>query len=307
VLTAATDPPNVAFWRTFRQAAWSNVEFSFDEDPSGHTTMVKGDRGFFGPVARFARSVDFAAGLIWAASRFVEAVVPDAYLLRVDWRDGAATAVSLYCRFPRTPDVAAFEAALATAWPLHWSGPAPHAVAAALGVAGPRGVGLRADAMGRERVALYFTVDGFAGDFESARLAGLVAAVGFADTVTEVIRADVRELFSEGPVGVIGIDPGREAAAGGLKLNPANVPVETAMAFLARKGAAPDRLEQLRQTARALRATSLSYVGVRYDAAGYAGWRVYLTVIPRRTSAPGLPAVAVDDPTPLPTLRLPHY
>jgi hypothetical protein len=303
----ALERPGLAFWQVFRNAAWSNVEYSFDADRTRHTTMVRGAEGFFPQVEAFASSVEFAGDFTWSVARFVDAVAPDSYLLRADWRSTECDALSLYCRYRRVPDEASFNSALALAWPMRWTGPAPHVVAAALGVDGPRGLGFRVDDRGRHRVALYFKVDRFVGDFDSASLDHVTAAVGFSSAVAESIRTDLRDLFVSGPVGVIGVDPGgAEGVAGGLKLNPSNISVDRALAFLTAKGADSHRIAEIREIARALRAASLSYLGIRYDASGFAGWRTYMSVVPRQYRSPGMPQVLAAD-NPLPTLRLPHY
>jgi hypothetical protein len=303
----APERPSLAFWQVFRNEAWSNVEYRFDADRTGHTTMVRGAEGFFPQVEAFASSVEFAGDFMWSVARFVDVVGPDSYLLRADWRGPDCDALSLYCRYRRVPDETGFDSSLALAWPMRWTGPSPHAVATALGVDGPRGLGFRVDDRGRQRVALYFKVDRFVGDFDSDALDRVTAAVGFSSAVAESIRADLRDLFASGPVGVIGVDPGRaEAEAGGLKLNPANISVDQALAFLTAKGADSHRIAEIRDIARALRAASLSYLGIRYDATGFAGWRTYMSVVPRQYRSPGMPQVFAAD-NPLPTLRLPHY
>jgi len=270
--------------------------------------MVRGTEGFFAQVRSFARSVDFAVDFIWSVGRFVNAVAPDSYLLRADWRGSDTDALSLYCRFPQVPDEGSFARALAWAWPMRWTGPSPYLIAAALNTDGPRGLGFRVDRHNQQRVALYFAVGRFAGDSDAAAaLDRVTIAVGLPSDVADSIRSDLHDLSASGVVGVIGVDPGHTAvAAGGLKLNPVNVPVDRAMRFLISKGADSHRVGEIREIAQSLRAASLSYLGIRYGESGFAGWRAYMSVVPRWSPSPGMPRVIADD-SPISTLRLPHY
>jgi hypothetical protein len=105
---------------------------------------------------------------------------------------------------------------------------------------------------------------------------------------------------------VIGIDEGQDGAAGAVKFDPSNVPSGTALAFLARAGAAPGRIEALRRIAVGFRADSVSYAGVQYGPAGLSGWRLYFACEPGYARRPG--QLAVEWQRNLrPVRRLPHH
>jgi len=238
--------------------------------------------------------------------RFANHVRPDSYLLRADWRGGEAEGVTLYCRFPREPRDDEFVMALARAGPLCWGGPPPSVLAAALGVPGPRGVGVRVDRAGRCQVAAYFRIPASVAALSAQTVDAVVGACGLPGTLAPEIRRDVHALYVGGTVGVVGVGPGPAGPAMTLKLNPPNVPVGRAFTFLNARGAPAARLEAIASVVRSLRAELVNYLGVRYDACGFAGWRVYLSVAPGSFPIAGGVRLAVEH-SGIPTRRLPHY
>jgi len=80
---------------------------------------------------------------------------------------------------------------------------------------------------------------------------------------------------------VIGMDQGSSAACvGAIKVDPADVSVVMALRFLASKCVSPDARLRVESLASALRARKLSYLGLKYTAAGFAGWRAYFSSAP---------------------------
>lgn len=287
----------LAFHHLFRSALARQVEYSFSDVPDRVTTMIPlcGD-GVLAEVAELAVALPFAGDWSWSVRRFVKAVRPDAFLLRLDWEGPDANAVTLYCRFPAEPDDAAFFGTLAHARPFAWLGPAPSAMAAALGVSGPRGIALRVGHDESLHAALYFKSEQHVGTAWGERLATLLSACGFAPDLARSIEADLRPLYRPGPFGVVGVDSGDGRGNGGtartLKFDPANVPLATALSFVAGKGVSAARVAALQAVAHGLRADSASYVGVQYGTSGFVGWRLYFACEPPYARLPGLPTLA---------------
>lgn len=310
----APDMPSAAaaFTALFRASLARQVEYSFSDEPDRMTTMIPlaGDE-VAAQLVRLAASLPFAGDWSWAVPCLIRAVRPDAFLLRMDWQGQAARAVTLYARFPTEPDDAAFHSAMAAARPFQWHGPPPSALAAALGVPGPRGIALRVGADGSRQAALYFKSEHHVGPSWGARLADLLPACGWDRALAPRIEADLRPLYRPGPLGVVGVDGGEEDArnirtARIVKFDPANVPLGDALGFLARVGVSPARLAAVRAAALGLRADSASYVGAQYGPGGFAGWRVYLACEPPFVRRPGLPAMDAQRHL-RPLRRGPHY
>jgi hypothetical protein len=136
----------------------------------------------------------------------------------------------------------------------------------------------------------------------------LIRACDYPAEVAEHVRSDLRALYHGRAAGVIGVDAGSDTdpRAATLKFNPSNIPLEQALAFLAEKGASIARLEQLGALAQTLRGSLVSYLGVRYDARGFSGWRTYFSTRPCQIGSSAVPRVVIE-PNSVPTLRLPHY
>jgi hypothetical protein len=300
---SALPSPASYFASAFGRAAWKGVEYSMDVDPRRHAVTVAGDAGLVDSVRGFAGSLLFAGAWAWAMDRYVEQVRPDAFLFRVDWQGEQPLAATLYCRFPVEPDSSAFATAMRAAHPIVWRGPDPHAVASALGVPGPRGIGLRVIATGSCSAAVYFRVPDIRPAQASRVLTALVDALRLPVHLAEDVEEDLRGLSSASG-GVVGVGVDEETGTS-LKLNPPNVPMGRAFAFLRDKGAGAERIDAIRNLALSLRADSLSYLGIRYGAHGFTGWRAYLSLETYRIAVPLQPRITLERGA-LPTLRLPH-
>jgi hypothetical protein len=298
--------PATRFASAFRGTAYQASEYSFDARPECHGIMVAGGPGFYPTIGAFAETLPYAAEWAWRLRRFVAAVQPDSYLFRVDWSGAAAIKITAYCRFPQEPDDEAFQRATDQLGSTRWTGPSPGRIAAAIDVAGPRGIGFEVSTDGNPDLSVYFRVPAVVSALSAGATERLIAAAGLPAELAESIDADVRDLYRSVSVGVIGIDNGPDGTSGALKFNPPNVSLEAAMEFLDSKGADPGRLDQITDVARSLRARWISYLGVRYQSTGFAGWRVYLSVAPQRFAGVLRPHLAVE-PEAIPTLMLPHF
>lgn len=293
------------FCEQLQSHAIKGVEYSYDLLATGYGIMVGGPGTLFDVTREFARDLEFAADWWWATARIVEAVRPDTYLFRVDILEGRVVALTLYLRFPSEPTDSEFVEGLRTARPFGWIGPNTDKIARALRCPGPRGIGLRVDENRRLGTSLYFKAgDRSSFDEETARR--LTHLCGFSETCASALLADLRSLYVGGPVGVIGLDSGDGDRAGALKFDPPNVPLSRVLSFAALHGSPSARLAEITAIAYCVRAQFVSYLGVKYGAAGFCGCRAYFSVNPSAVaSASGL-AVRYDN-EPVPTLRLPHY
>jgi hypothetical protein len=307
--------PAFVFQQLFRDVLSRQVEYSYSDAGDTCTTMVPLRMHLVPLVVELAEAIPFAGEWAWAVARAANAIQPNEILFRMDWRvrgvaspraNDEPTAATVYCRFPVEPDTNTFQAAVGYARPFRWSGPDPSAVAAAMGVPGPRGIAFRASHSGRLRTALYFRSNEHAGESWTERLTALLAACQYPAELAKMIESNLKGLYPPGPVGVIGIDEGEDGVAGAIKFDPSNVPSGIALAFLARAGVSPDRIEALRRIAVGFRADSVSYAGVQYGPRGLSGWRMYFACEPGYARRPG--RTAVESQRNLrPVRRLPHY
>ncbi|MDQ1919264.1 hypothetical protein [Massilia pseudoviolaceinigra] len=294
------------FQQLFRGALSRQVEYSYSDDEHRFSSMIPLTGSQLNDLDVLAGEIPYAGDWAWSVRRFAQAVRPDAFLLRLDWHGNAASAVTLYCRFPGEPDEAAFRSALAHARPFEWNGPGPDDVARALGVNGPRGIAFRSSDKGMNNTALYFKSGEHAGRALGERMPALLAACGYPAGLQSLLEKDLHALYRPGPVGVIGVDDGQEGQARALKFDPANVALDIAFDFLARARVPAERIDTLRRTARDLRADAASYLSAQYGPDGLRGWRIYFACEPCCTSVPARPVI--DTQRNLRELRrLPHY
>jgi hypothetical protein len=299
-------PSAFSFSQLFRHEAQAAVEYSFDDAVDRQGVMIGMSNLPADRLRSFAADLPFAGDWLWAIERFRDAARPDAFLLRADFRSDRVTALTLYSRFPSEPSDETFHRLLRTAAPFRWTGPSPAAAASVLHVIGPRGIGFRVNATGLCRTSIYFRVPAAAPELKGETLQELCAVSGLPPELAMKIGEDVHDLYTPGPVGVIGLDDGPDGRAGALKFDPANVPLQKAFAFVARKKAAPSSLARLAATSRALRASSASYLGIKYGVNGFSGWRMYFSLRPGLLAVPFAPRT-ITERSQLPTYHLPHY
>ncbi len=294
------------FARVFRAQAYSGIEYSYDSARDRTGITVGGGPDFIPYVERFAAGLPFAVDWAWAVRNFTKFLVPDTFLLRMDCRAEEILAVTLYCRYPSEPSDTEFERAMTRLRPMRWTGPAPSRIATILGLAGPRGIGLRVDKQCNYKTALYYKLETRTAEMPPATLPDLARECGLPEEVSAAVGADIRALYPPGPVGVIGIDSADSGSANTLKFNPANVPLRAAFAYVKGKGATEARIAELANFAGSFRALWASYLGSKYNLSGFAGWRMYFSIQPASVSSASSTRLAAEKSL-KPTLRLPHY
>jgi hypothetical protein len=257
-------------------------------------------------LARVAAAARLPGTWLSTVQRLVAAMLPNAILLRIDTDGRRIGALTAYLRFPQEPAAPALQALLGATSRLHVRPDTVAALAQALGCPGARGLGIRTDADGGERLAVYFRVERDVHAFGAAALQQLAGALGWPDDACAPIARDLRALHPGGSVGVIGVDVAQDGDIAALKCDPANVPLARALPFLQQQGASPERIDACLSLCRALRARTLSYVGVKYDRSGFAGWRLYFSYRPHGAARNGQPALLIDTPGTA-ALRMPHY
>jgi hypothetical protein len=255
--------------------------------------MVPGSAALLEELADWVRRYPFSERWYVAAQRLTAQISPDAMLFRIDWNGESPVALTWYSRFPRPPDEATFQGSMEHAAPWRWVGPDPCQIAKALGLPGPRGVALRVDEAGNGHTAVYFRVQCGFGAGNPLLPAPLLGACGLPGAIGEEVAADLTLLGATGDVEVVGVDQGEGIeTVGALKVDPAGVPLSGALRLLAAKGARPDAQSRLTRLATSLRARSLSYMGLKYASAGFAGWRAYFSTEPARLTCAGSVRIA---------------
>jgi hypothetical protein len=288
-----------------RMQAAASVEYSMDARPATAGITVPLGADACARLHACAAALGCTSDWAGTAQRLIGAVLPNALLLRLDTSAGQLHALTVYMRFPTDAPAPALAALLASTSRLQAEPGPMAAVCSVLGCIGARGIGLRAGPDGL-RLAVYFKVERDVHAFSRETVARLLGQCGWDETNAGAIGRDLRDLHPGGSVGVIGvdIDPGGQIAS--LKCDPANVPLARAEGFLRTKNASPERIDACREMSRLLRARSLSYVGVKYDRQGFAGWRLYFSYRPCAAAGVGEPRLLTDAPRSA-SLRMPHY
>ncbi len=295
------------FGPLLRRTHWANVEFSVGDALGSHSTMVPASTALLGDLAEWVAAYPFTEAWFVAVQRLTAQVAPDAALFRIDWVGADPDALTWYLRFPEPPDQAMFQGAMLHARPWRWIGPDPGGVAGALGLPGPRGVALRVDSTGRARTAIYYRIWSTVGGPAQPAPGRLFDACGLSAGIAEQVAADLGVLGTSGEVEVIGLDQGEEEeTVGALKLDPGDVPVPVALGLLASKGVSGGARSRVERLATSLRARALSYLGLKYTAAGFAGWRAYFSSEPARLPRAGTVSIAARAPG-ADRSRLPQY
>jgi hypothetical protein len=269
------------FSALFQRALFLNVEFSISEDVRSQTLMVPADAASLRDMESWIETYPFADEWFVAVRNLTREVAPDAALFRIDLQATAVSTFSWYLRFPTPPGDETFAEAMQYARPFRWHGPSPASIASSMNLPGPRGLGLRVHADGRSNSALYYRAENVSPGKALVALEHLVIACGLNASVAAEAGADLK-LISAAELSVVGIDQGSAEQAGALKFNLGDVPVATATGWLARKGAAPCVCERVQRAATVLKARTLSYLGLKYNQRGFAGWRAYFSCEPAR-------------------------
>jgi hypothetical protein len=291
------------FCALFRASVTSSLEYSLSDDPDTFGTMVRGDAGVLDAVGAFVLGTPFAGAWYSAAVRSFRRLMPVASLFRVDWRAERPVATTLYMKFPHAPTDSALRDLLSVARPFGWHGPSPVAVAAAVGLAGPTGIGLRGTASGAGQVALYYLIETARGALKPLMLRRLLATIDMSGA--ERIVSDSVTLASSCPLSVIGLDGGSTEGLKSLKMDWGEVPIRVARALVASMGASPRALVHLNGLSNHLRARWLSYLSLKYASTGFAGWRAYFSTEPYRCISAGLPSLQGRER--YAGARMPHY
>jgi hypothetical protein len=270
-----------AFAQIFRSDINRHVEYSFDEDLTSQGTMIVGTgEDFFARVQRFSRVLPH--GQIWmqAVEQFVKCTNPSAYFLRVDGNSINIDDVTFYSRFFTPIDEKTLTTALSQLSSFNWTGPPPHEFGYVVESEGPQGVGLRIDTDGQCSMAIYYDVSANRDDFCKRLLSPLVAYLGCPDQVATLIAEDVSALYSSEKMGVLGLGVDSTSSTPTLKLDAYNIALGRALTFVASKGTPSTSMSQLTHVMQCLRSEHLNYVGIKYSARGFIGWKFYIAVQP---------------------------
>lgn len=290
----------------FKAEAAANVEYSIDHRPQVDSITVPLGTRACGQINAAGAALPFGGSWAVTVDRMINTIRPNAMLLRLDSEAGRLSSLTAYLRFPEESDATSLRTLLASTSRLRAVPQPVTQCITALGCRGIRGIGIRGTANGQVSLALYFKVQRDLQGFSSGTVGTLLDAFGWDDSNAKAIEADLRAVHPGGSVGVIGLDIGKEGNIIAFKCDPANVPLERGAAFLRSKRATPERIEALYAMSRSLRAHSLSYLGVKYTPAGFAGWRLYFSCRPACNARFAQPAVFIDSPGAA-TLRMPHY
>lgn len=294
-----------AWAECFRREAYHTVEYSFEPDAARIGWMVGGDARFSSAARRFMGAIGVGGSWFWAIERFVAFTRPDTYLFKVDRDREILSAVTLYCRFPRPVSQEQLQETLNACPPLAWNGPSIDRLSRALDVGAPRGIGFRLTG-GATGAAVYFRAAAGFRRFTTRQLHALLDVCDFDPGMSAAIAAEAGGFYASGPMGVIGFEAPSDSSPGTLKLDPANVPFSKVTKALTEWETADGYVRQIERVAASLRATTASYLGLKFSPGGFAGWKLYLAVKPAEVPAAGTPRL-IGPREISPSFRLPHY
>ena len=286
--------------------AAANVEYSIDHRPALHSVTLPLGARARQHIADAGAAMRFGGSWAVAVARMIDAILPPVVLLRIDSERAQVAGLTAYLRFQQEPSGDALSALLLRTCGVVTQPARLTAVAAALGCPGARGIGLRGGLDGSNKLAVYFKVERDLASFAAGAVERLMIDCGWPPDCAQAIQADLRAVHVGGSVGVIGIDLDDTGAISALKCDPANVPLERVQAFLRLKNAPLERIRAFESMSRAMRARSLSYLGIKYTPEGFAGWRLYFSSRPDAHRSTAQPALFVDSPGTA-ALRMPHY
>ena len=130
--------------------------------------------------------------------------------------------------------------------------------------------------------------------FRLDALPELVKTCGLPAGLERAVRSDMAMVCGPGPVGVVGVDGGRDGSAAAIKLDAEAVPSAWAMQFLAARNVTAGRLAQLREMLLRVGSRHLGYLGLKYTGQGFAGWKMYVPLQPRLVRAAAVPQLEVN-------------
>ena len=268
--------------------------------------MVGGGAPFIASVRRFLEALGIGGTWSWALDRFTSVIQPDTYLFKVD-RDGAAvaagtlylpiSAAAVFRRSASTPRQ--LRTALVDRAVDRRSEPRPRG-------GGPARHGLSLDRLGRMRLCRLLSGAVLVQNIQNAASWPRVRVVWLQRRRGRLDRDRGGPVLRARSDGVIGIEAAAGSTSCTLKLDPANVPLRQVKEALELWDVPDGYVGHLEQVAGALRAASASYVGLKFTAIGFSGWKLYFAVRPSDVTPAGAPRVV--GPRELsPSLRSPHY
>jgi hypothetical protein len=290
----------------FRDPASRGVEYSYDAFGTGSGITVRGEGELISRVRQFVGGIPAMGEWLWTVERFIALVHPTTFLFRIDDGGASITALTIYARFPRDPGPEEFASAMQAVRPFSWRGPPIAAIARTLGCVGPRGIGLRVKPDGAANTSIYFRLDSIRGQLSTETLFELAELCEFPQTAVAELLSDLRPLYTPGQIGVIGLDTRTPTSINTLKFDPSNVPLSLAVACVRKKGASRARTDEIVAIAQGLRSRYASYVGMKYNADGFSGARLYFSVDQSALDMPARITFRADFEASA-TLRAPHY
>jgi hypothetical protein len=273
------------FASMFRRELYEHLEYSASEKPDAIGTMIAGSQSAFARrVLEYSSTIPFAKSWTTATERLLRLIAPITYLFRVDWRQMVPSGLSLYWQLPCPLPDEELSRILVLAGFDEWKGPSPNELAKALDTQGITGLNVRVNESGKFGVGVYYLVHMHVGQFQMRGLKQLIEQCQFPPSIHPVLLMDIARVFQAGMMGVIGIDPGQDGAAAAVKLNAPNVPLRIALAFIQRKEASHSRIHAITALSNDCRMSHVSYIGIKYSSAGFRGWKVYWSTLPRALS-----------------------
>lgn len=283
-----------------------NVEWSFGAQPDAHACTIPLKAFAFEQTQRVAAFLPSAGSWGIVSQRLIDAIVPDAILLRLTRNRRKLDDLTIYLRFPNEAGGQVIAGVISRACFLGVKAELLDRFAEELKTPGVRGIGLRVDAHGEMRLAVYFHVHQPVTSFGPKLIKDLLNLCGWPEAGHQEIEADLRSLYLGGSLGVVGIDLDKSGDVRALKFDPANVPLIAAARLLAAKQSDSWSIEMFYLMARAMRALSVSYLGVKYGPRGFEGWRLYFSSQPSRHAAPARTHINIRSPRES-LSRMPHY
>jgi hypothetical protein len=277
------------FVEAFRNGL-ARVEFSFGSDPRRYGVMLRGvGPQFLQQLETFVRDIGWGDHWLGRINYVARMLAPEAFLLKVDWNDGSAEALKLYFyQCPPGALLARLPVALSQLGGNAWGGPAPMALARAVGEE-PYGIGVRGEPGGRVKAAVYFRPRSSMKVFLNHVLVPLVEACDLPDDLPRSIAADLANLYADVAAGslgdMLGVYRDDRTGAMGLEFYPAEVVLKRAFPYLEAKGVPRTRLAELERYADNVRRDKFDYLSAEYGPDGFLDWKAYLQAQPRNLPA----------------------